>query len=559
MIRLVSSDGETMRLIEVGTAIKTLRWSSDGADLVVVTDQSRVLALDTAADSSPVEVLAPGAAPIFVSNSGEHLLGAPERGLLRLWRVDGTNPLVTVAEHFADLPTRVAWSRNTQALAYATTDGGVYLWDRPGRNERVELMHGQEEVHALEFSRDDKSLFVGTESGIRVVRLDRLDLGPGPLLGGNYLRSFATFEGTDTLLSAHGSGTIWAWSGAALRAGVGATPKMCIPRDLQHHLLGDISTMSPGDDCDVSRKFLIQERVRFTGVGRRLNAKDYDLIGKKVRLRCWIAVEQGAESGARLYLRTDRANGTISFIENSQLVQDEQWREVVLDGHVGTDAELVNFGAFALGETEGRFRNLTFDVWRNGGWAPVSAPNIGFERGIDKEWNAIGSRDFGEISVDNGILRTSWRADRKWLKQALKFEPGRWSALRVRAWMRVEQATREDSGNLMVGHWGSRSAEGTLSSIKIDSPVWNQYTVHQDLSPSQSSIDVLITLSRNGRIWIDEVTVEGKAAEGKWEPVDLRNLGFEEGEAGWTHSEHAGVRLTRASYHGRYALELGPP
>lgn len=251
---------------------------------------------------------------------------------------------------------------------------------------------------------------------------------------------------------------------------------------------------------------------------------------------------------------------THGYFVNSerQIVQGQEWREVVLEGTVGADIKTVAFGAFVQGDVDGKFRDLTLEVWREGEWTPVAAKNLRIESGLGSNWGVVGSRELGELDVRDGILHIARRSDRKWLKTTLSIEPGRWSELRVRAWMRVEKDAGEDSGNLSLGSLRYKLASGGASSAKIASPVWSQYTVQKEL-PYHGRIEVHVTLSKNGRLWIDEVTVEGKSADGLWEPVDLRNPGFEEGEAGWTHSENAGVRLTQASYHGRYALELGPP
>jgi hypothetical protein len=87
--------------------------------------------------------------------------------------------------------------------------------------------------------------------------------------------------------------------------------------------------------------------------------------GKTVRLRAWIRVEAaGPEDRAQMWLRVDRPNGKVGFLEDmdGRPVRSAEWTSCEIVAEIDSDAQFVDFGVRAVGRGRVWVDDVTFDV-----------------------------------------------------------------------------------------------------------------------------------------------------------------------------------------------------
>lgn len=87
-------------------------------------------------------------------------------------------------------------------------------------------------------------------------------------------------------------------------------------------------------------------------------------------------------------------------------------------------------------------------------------------------------------------------------------------------WMRVD---REDK---KIGFFDN------MSNRPITSKEWNEYEIKGEIAEDAVSIDFGCILVGQGQLWLDDFRIMVKTGENDWEPVPIKNPGFEMGEAG---------------------------
>ena len=107
------------------------------------------------------------------------------------------------------------------------------------------------------------------------------------------------------------------------------------------------------------------------------------LRGKAIRMRGLVrAGSRGSQGWAGLWLRVDRAGGTMGFFDNMQdrPVRDTTWREYVIEGTIAPDATQIVFGALSVGAMSVDVDAIEIAVRTAGGaWTPLAIRDAGFE------------------------------------------------------------------------------------------------------------------------------------------------------------------------------------
>ena len=87
--------------------------------------------------------------------------------------------------------------------------------------------------------------------------------------------------------------------------------------------------------------------------------------GKTVRLRAWVRVEAGGpEDRAQMWLRVDRPNGKVGFLEDmdGRPVRAAEWTSCEIVAEIDSDAQFVDFGVKSMGRGRVWVDEVSFDI-----------------------------------------------------------------------------------------------------------------------------------------------------------------------------------------------------
>jgi hypothetical protein len=87
--------------------------------------------------------------------------------------------------------------------------------------------------------------------------------------------------------------------------------------------------------------------------------------GKTVRLRAWVRVEAGGpEDRAQMWLRVDRPNGKVGFMEDmdGRPVRSAEWTSCEIVAEIDGDAQFVDFGVKSMGRARVWVDEVSFDI-----------------------------------------------------------------------------------------------------------------------------------------------------------------------------------------------------
>ncbi len=87
--------------------------------------------------------------------------------------------------------------------------------------------------------------------------------------------------------------------------------------------------------------------------------------GKTVRLRAWVRVEAGGpEDRAQMWLRVDRPNGKVGFLEDmdGRPVRSAEWTSCEIVAEIDDDAQFVDFGIRSMGRGRVWVDDVSFDI-----------------------------------------------------------------------------------------------------------------------------------------------------------------------------------------------------
>ena len=87
--------------------------------------------------------------------------------------------------------------------------------------------------------------------------------------------------------------------------------------------------------------------------------------GKTVRLRAWVRVEAGGpEDRAQMWLRVDRPNGKVGFLEDmdGRPVRAAEWTSCEIVAEIDSDAQFVDFGVKSMGRARVWVDEVSFDI-----------------------------------------------------------------------------------------------------------------------------------------------------------------------------------------------------
>jgi hypothetical protein len=87
--------------------------------------------------------------------------------------------------------------------------------------------------------------------------------------------------------------------------------------------------------------------------------------GKTVRLRAWVRVEAaGPEDRAQMWLRVDRPNGKVGFLEDmdGRPVRAAEWTSCEIVAEIDSDAQFVDFGVKSMGRGRVWVDDVSFDI-----------------------------------------------------------------------------------------------------------------------------------------------------------------------------------------------------
>jgi hypothetical protein len=87
--------------------------------------------------------------------------------------------------------------------------------------------------------------------------------------------------------------------------------------------------------------------------------------GKTVRLRAWVRVEAGGpEDRAQMWLRVDRPNGKVGFLEDmdGRPVRSAEWTSCEIVAEIDGDAQFLDFGVKSMGRGRVWVDDVSFDI-----------------------------------------------------------------------------------------------------------------------------------------------------------------------------------------------------
>jgi C-terminal processing protease CtpA/Prc len=90
-----------------------------------------------------------------------------------------------------------------------------------------------------------------------------------------------------------------------------------------------------------------------------------------------------------------------------------------------------------------------------------------------------------------------------------------------------------------------------MSDRPITASDWQLYEIEGPVAEDATAIAFGCFIVAEGRAWVDDVVLQVQSEGGEWEPVEISNPGFEDGEEGRTAPGcYTGGRLTRENPHG---------
>jgi C-terminal processing protease CtpA/Prc len=168
----------------------------------------------------------------------------------------------------------------------------------------------------------------------------------------------------------------------------------------QHKGLGFGSSNSIYMSVRLNRKNVLTSGTGAGILTQGIEARSFR--GKKIKLKASVRTEvKGVGNQAQLWMRVDRASGTMGFFDNmsDRPILDDEWREYEIEGHVDDDAVMVFFGAILGGNGRAwfdEFQVLVLD--EDGHWQSSKINNPGFEEGaMDKKPRSWGAQSPGYI------------------------------------------------------------------------------------------------------------------------------------------------------------------
>jgi WD40 repeat protein len=177
-----TANGSELKTITAhAAAVTAIAFSPDGATIATGGGDKLVKLWDAATGAEKGKLEGQGDAlwAVAYSPDGSRLATAGADRTIKLWTTSDSKEFATLAGH-RDWVTTAAFSADGTRLATGSLDGAVKLWDVNAKGEQEGPEAAKSSVWCVTFSPDDKTLFVGTHAGGRLVTTPAPKLLPPP-------------------------------------------------------------------------------------------------------------------------------------------------------------------------------------------------------------------------------------------------------------------------------------------------------------------------------------------------------------------------------------------
>jgi hypothetical protein len=177
-----TADGSELKTIPAhAAAVTAIAFSPDGATIATGGGDKLVKLWDAATGAEKGKLEGHGDAlwAVAYSPDGSRLATAGADRTIKLWTTSDSKEFATLTGH-KDWVTSAAFSADGTRLATGSLDGAVKFWDVNAKGEQEGLPAEKSSVWSVTFSPDDKTVFVGTHAGGRLVATPAAKLLPPP-------------------------------------------------------------------------------------------------------------------------------------------------------------------------------------------------------------------------------------------------------------------------------------------------------------------------------------------------------------------------------------------
>jgi hypothetical protein len=252
--------------------------------------------------------------------------------------------------------------------------------------------------------------------------------------------------------------------------------------------------------------------------------------GKTVRLRAWLRVDAAAPSDrAQIWFRVDLPNGQMGALDNmdDRPVKAADWTPVEIVAKVDADAATLNFGAISVGSGKAWVDGVTLEI------VPDDTPNtakshvydaprnLDFAKGesgkVPEGWIApVGHAELSRQGCRGSGCAAIWLDPDSTepfgnLMQWVYAAAYRGKTVRLRAWLRLDAATRDDK----VQMWfrvdlpnRQPSAFDNMDDRPVQSFTWTPAEIVVKVADGAWTFNFGVMSIGKGHAWVDGMTLE---------------------------------------------------
>jgi len=253
--------------------------------------------------------------------------------------------------------------------------------------------------------------------------------------------------------------------------------------------------------------------------------------GKTVRLRAWLRVDAAAPGAkAQMWFRVDLPNREMGAFDNmaDRPVKSADWSPAEIVVKVGDNAETLNFGVMSFGKGKAWVDGVTLAIVPDGTPATgrsfiiqETPQNLSLAQGesgkVPEGWFApVGSAELSRQGCRGSGCAVIWLDPDSTglfgnLMQTVNAAAYRGKTVRLRAWLRIDAATRDDKAQM----WfrvdlpnRQPSAFDNMDDRPVQSFTWMPAEIVVKVAEGAETLNFGVMSIGKGRAWVDGMTLE---------------------------------------------------